>query len=84
VSRESVIFLLGFCIIVMPHVGVPSDWKLYFYIVAGLLCMWCGYSLRRSAYLRSIEERNGERFADSFAEHHGVRSGSDTAQPVNL
>jgi H+/Cl- antiporter ClcA len=60
-SRESVIFLLGFFIIVMPHLGVPAEWKFYFYLVAGVVCMLCGYTLRRSAYSRSIQESNGER-----------------------
>lgn len=72
-SRESVIFLLGFLMIIMPQLGVPADWKMYFYIGAGAISMWCGYSLRRSAYVRSIEARNGERHADSFAEHTGSR-----------
>ncbi len=83
-SRESVIFLLGFMVIVMPHIGVPADWKMYFYIVAGLLCMWCGYSLRRSAYLRSIEERNGERQTDSFTEHVGSRTEASRPQESRL
>lgn len=68
-SRESVIFLLGIITFLMPHLGVPSDWKLYFYTGAGIVFMVFGYTLRRSAYLRSIDGGNGERSADSFTEH---------------
>lgn len=67
-SRESVIFLLGIVTFLMPHLGVPSAWKLYFYTFAGIMCMLFGYSLRRTAYLRSIDRGNGERNADSFVE----------------
>ncbi len=68
----------------MPHLGVPSDWKMYFYLGAGAVCMLCGYSLRRSAYVRSIEQRNGERHTDSFAEHAGSQGARNESLPVNI
>ncbi len=85
-SRESVIFLLGMSMFLMPHLGVPSDWKFYFYTIAGLLCMLCGYTLRRRAYLRSLERGNGERHADSFTEHTGTRetTGSEHRHLTNI
>lgn len=68
----------------MPHLGVPTDWKMYFYVGAGAVCMLCGYSLRRSAYVRSIEQRNGERHTDSFAEHTGSRNGGNETSSMNI
>lgn len=71
-SRESVVFILGIGTFLMPHLGVPADWKFYFYMVAGVVFIWAGYTLRRRAYLRSIEGQNGERRAESFTEHTGT------------
>jgi hypothetical protein len=68
-SRESVIFVIGILVIIVPHLGIPADWKLYCLTGMGVLLMIIGYSLRRAAYLRSIEHKEGERRADSFVEH---------------
>lgn len=70
-SRESIVFLLGIILFISPYLGVPMQWKVWLYTGAGLILIWCGYSLRRTAYLRSLERANGERTADSFAEHKG-------------
>lgn len=67
-SRESFVFLLGCLVFITPFLGVPSDWKKLVYIAAGALLMFIGYSLRRSAFLRSIETAEGERRGDSFVE----------------
>lgn len=67
-SRESIVFVLGILLLIVPYLGVPTEWKHYFYLGAGILLMIIGYSLRRSAYLRSIEHQSGERRADSFVE----------------
>jgi len=76
-SRESIVFTLGILLLVIPNLGVPNAWKFYFFIVAGLLLVVVGYSLRRSAYLRSIEKEDGEHGTDSFAEHHGRKESTD-------
>lgn len=68
-SRESIVFILGVLVIVFPHLGIPQEWKSYFFVGAGILLMIIGYSLRRAAYLRSIEHQEGERRGDSFVEH---------------
>ncbi len=72
-SRESIVLVLGVILFIVPHLGVPERWKLYVYTGAGLILVFVGYSLRRSAYLRSIEDTNGEHNADSFVEHNGSR-----------
>lgn len=68
-TRESVVFVLGVLVIILPHLGIPAQWKLYGLTGAGVLLMIIGYNLRRAAYLRSIEHTEGERRADSFVEH---------------
>lgn len=72
-TRESIVLVLGIMLFLMPHLGVPEQWKFYFYVVAGVLLVLVGYGLRRSAYLRSIETADGEHDGDSFAEHKGSR-----------
>jgi len=67
-SREAIIFLLGICVIIVPFLGVPTEHKEYALIVLGGSIAVCGYSLRRSAFLREIEKDDGERVADSFSE----------------
>lgn len=68
-SRESIVFVIGFLVLIVPYLGVPEDWKLYFFIVAGTALMFIGYSLRRRSYLRSLQQDSGERRADSFVEN---------------
>lgn len=67
-TRESLVFLFGVIIFLVPYLGVPDAWKLYTYAVSGIALMFIGYSLRHSAYRRSIEKQDGELETDSFAE----------------
>ena len=67
-TKETIVFLLGFFTVLVPQLGIPEIWKTYFFIGAGVLLMVVGYSLRRAAYLRSIENEAGERHTDSFVE----------------
>jgi hypothetical protein len=68
-SRESIVFTVGLLVLIVPHLGLPEVWKTYFFFVAGALLVMAGYSLRRAAYVRSIEKEHGVRSTDSFVEH---------------
>ncbi|MCD5382007.1 MAG: hypothetical protein LR017_01675 [Candidatus Pacebacteria bacterium] len=68
-SRESFVFLLGLVVFITPFLGLPNDWKETIAIGVGVLLMWAGYSLRRTAFLRSIESEEGERRSEEFVEH---------------
>ncbi len=68
-SRESIVFVSGVLLLIVPHLGIPENWKLYFFVGIGVILTLVGYSLRRSSYLRSIQKANGERQTDSFVEH---------------
>ncbi len=77
-SRESLVFLSGLLLAVLPFLGVPSEWKRYGYISLGIILIALGYSLRRKAFLRSIETAPGEHRAEAFVEHAPLkRSMSD-------
>ncbi len=67
-KRESLIFFLGFALILLPFLGVPSMWKRVGYVVLGLTFVLLGYQLRRLAYLLSIQNDAGERRTDVYVE----------------
>jgi uncharacterized membrane protein len=67
-SRESLVFVLGFIVFFLPFLGLPNDYKRIIFAVSGGLLMVAGYSLRRSAFLRSLENGSGERKSDAFVE----------------
>jgi hypothetical protein len=67
-SRESFVFFLGFIVLFTPFLGIPRDWKEIVYMCAGTLLMLVGFHLRRTAFLRSIDDGSGERRNDVFVE----------------
>lgn len=67
-SREGIILITGVLLTIIPYLGVPSDWKRIATVLLGVMLIVIGYSLRRRAYLRSIETESGERRADVFVE----------------
>lgn len=76
-TKESIVFFLGIVVFIVPHIGVPEVWKTYALATAGIVLIIVGYALRRKAYIRSIENVNGERDTDSFTENRGSRAKSE-------
>ncbi len=68
-SRESLILFFGIVVSAVSHIGIPSEWKERVIFTSGVALIALGYSLRRAAFLRSIEVVPGERRADAFVEH---------------
>lgn len=68
-SKESLVFTFGVLLLIVPHLGVPDQWKIYFFFICGVVLVLVGYRLRRASYLRSIENEHGVRSTDSFVEH---------------
>lgn len=67
-SRETLVFVFGITVFFLPHLGIPSDWKLFLLSGIGGGLIFLGYSLRRKAFLHRIDRGNGERETDSFVE----------------
>ncbi len=67
-SKETIVFISGILLIVVPFLGVPLAWRTYTIVSLGVLLVFVGYAQRRSVYLRQIEKASGERVADSFVE----------------
>lgn len=67
-SRESLIILLGLIVFFTPFAGVPSEWKFYILTATGIGLLIIGYTLRRSAFRRRLEQYGLEYGTDSFRE----------------
>ena len=67
-SKETVVFIFGILLTIVPFLGVPEQWRQYAIFAIGVLLIVIGYALRRSVYLSQIDHGNGERGSDSFIE----------------
>ncbi len=77
-SKETLVFISGILIFFVPFAGIPSEYKKWLLIAVGALLMSIGYSLRRSAFLQSLEHESGERRTEVFVE--SPRTFSDTQE----
>jgi uncharacterized membrane protein len=68
VSKETLIFIFGILLTIIPFLGVPESWRQYGIFVIGVLLIIIGYALRRKVYLERIDKGGGERGTDSFIE----------------
>lgn len=71
-SKETLVFVFGMLVFFVPFVGVPTEWKEWFLMGAGVVLMAVGYALRRNAFFQSLEHESGERRADVFVESSSV------------
>ena len=67
-SKETLVFLIGIFLTILPFLGVPEVWKQYVIVGVGVTLIMIGYVLRRALYLSRIDRGNGERGVDSFVE----------------
>ncbi len=67
-SKETLVFILGILLTIVPFLGVPELWRQYGIMAVGIILIMVGYALRRSVYLDRIDRGNGERGIDSFVE----------------
>lgn len=67
-AKETLIFIFGILLTIIPFLGVPVLWRQYIIAGIGILLVFIGYSLRRKLFLERIDQGNGERSTDSFVE----------------
>ena len=67
-SKETLVFLIGIVLTLLPFLGLPEDWKQYAIALFGAFLILIGYMLRRAVYFTRIDHGNGERGDDSFVE----------------
>jgi hypothetical protein len=68
VSKETLVFIFGILLTLVPFLGVPELWRQYAVMGLGIALILIGYALRRGVYLDRIDIGNGERGIDSFVE----------------
>lgn len=67
-SKETLVFLFGIILTILPFLGIPIIWRQYAIFGVGILLIIIGYALRRKVFLEKIDHGNGERGTDSFVE----------------
>ena|GEM_PF-519758 len=67
-SKETLVFISGILLTIVPFVGVPELWRRYVVLGLGILLILIGYFLRRNLYLNRLDKGNGERGSDTFIE----------------
>lgn len=67
-TKETLVFIFGILLTIVPFLGVPERWRQYAILAIGAILVIIGYALRRGAYLRRIDKGNGERGNNSFVE----------------
>ena len=73
-SKETWVFALGTVVFFVSFLGLPREYKEWILIISGILLMGIGYRLRRNAFLRSIDNGNGERKGDAFVESDVIQN----------
>jgi len=66
--KGSLVFFIGLLLVILPYLGIPSLWKQYLTIGAGVVLIFLGYIIRRQQFLSSLENNRGERVGDTFVE----------------
>jgi len=67
-SKETLVFIIGIILTLVPFLGVPESWKQYVVAALGAFLIIVGYLLRRALYYTRIDHGNGERGDESFVE----------------
>ncbi len=67
-SKETLVFIAGILLTIIPFLGVPEDWVRYATLAIGVILILIGYILRRDLYLKRIDNGKGERGNDMFVE----------------
>lgn len=66
--KSMTVCLIGFGLLTLPYLGIPSDLREYLLLGAGGCLLLLGYLLMRDEMLRRSDYGNGERGSDSFIE----------------
>ena len=66
--KAMIVCLIGFILITLPYLGIPTFLREYILMASGGLLALLGYLLMRDEILRRSDYGNGERGNDSFVE----------------
>jgi hypothetical protein len=72
-SKETMVIVLGLLTALMPYqIGIPGQWKQYFYIVAGVIIAGVAFVIRQERIWKEREMQQ-EQKTNTFAESAGSR-----------
>ncbi len=72
-SKETIVIVLGILVALMPYqIGIPGEWKQYFYIIAGVIIAGVVYVIRQERIWKDREAQI-EHKTNTFSESVGVR-----------
>ena len=57
-SKEMSIIVLGFLVVVTPHLGVPGSWHTFLFGVSGLAIAILGFLLRGETISRGMRKKD--------------------------
>jgi threonine/homoserine/homoserine lactone efflux protein len=66
-TAEKIIIGLGVWLVILPFTGFPRSWKTVLMIASGLVIVYLGARLWRTAHVRTINKKD-EVYADTFTE----------------
>ncbi len=66
--KGTLVFLCGIVLVIVPYLGIPTDWKLLTSTFLGVVLILAGYGIRREQYLQTIEQEDGLRTEETFVE----------------
>lgn len=67
-TKETLVFIAGIFLTIIPFLGIPEEWRYGAVSVVGVVLIFIGYALRRKVYLSTLDKGNGERGNNSFVE----------------
>lgn len=72
-SKDTILFLAGFGVAMLPFLGFPSSWRSVLFVLLGALIVIVAVSLRRELMARDRrhEARRNDIFVENGANHHG-------------
>jgi hypothetical protein len=72
-SKETIVIVLGLLVALMPYqIGIPGQWKSYFYIISGVIIAGVVFVIRQERLWKEREAQS-EQKTNTFMESGGVR-----------
>jgi hypothetical protein len=66
--KGTLVFIVGIIFVLLPYLGIPSEWKVWCTVLLGAVLILVGYAIRRENYLQTIDQGNGTRADETFVE----------------
>jgi hypothetical protein len=72
-SKEMSVIVLGFVVVIIPHLGVPGSWHTVLFAISGLAIAILGFLLRGETISRGMRKTDSP-FVESAGQTHYEQS----------